>query len=215
MKTKLFLLWILFFPILNAQVGVNTETPNQMLSVNGKVEIGDDSVTATEGTMRYNAEDADFQGFANGQWHSFTNRANLPKNAKPVFGYIQACSPGELEDFTLYYEETNAFAATQIPAGKFLIVTEFTFNPNSLTTNLDAINYLTIGPRVYGIEYPDYRRRSLFVVQWKTPQRHISGMSPAFIVRPGEYFSISNESTSTHTLDARMRGFLVDDLNFN
>lgn len=53
---------------LQAQVGINTETPNQMLSVNGKVELGDDAVAPTEGTLRFNAAETDFEGYAGGAW---------------------------------------------------------------------------------------------------------------------------------------------------
>lgn len=55
-----------------AQVGINTSTPDQVLDVNGKLEIGDDAQAPTPGTIRFNAATEDFEGWTGSRWVSFT-----------------------------------------------------------------------------------------------------------------------------------------------
>ncbi|OAV43426.1 hypothetical protein [Lewinella sp. 4G2] len=57
------------------QVGVNTNNPTQTLDVNGKVKIGDDNTTPSNGTIRFDGVDQDFEGYADGEWKSLTQSA--------------------------------------------------------------------------------------------------------------------------------------------
>lgn len=53
---------------ITAQVGVNTDTPEQALDINGKVKVGDDATAPTEGTIRYNSTEKTFEGFNGTSW---------------------------------------------------------------------------------------------------------------------------------------------------
>tara|TARA_R110002049_G_scaffold95397_1_gene234255 strand:- start:1845 stop:2477 length:633 start_codon:yes stop_codon:yes gene_type:complete len=55
---------------MSAQVGINTDSPEQALDVNGKLKIGDDSNTANEGTIRFNSITKGFEGFNGTEWLS-------------------------------------------------------------------------------------------------------------------------------------------------
>tara|TARA_R110002049_G_scaffold95397_1_gene234256 strand:- start:2532 stop:3170 length:639 start_codon:yes stop_codon:yes gene_type:complete len=58
---------------ISAQVGINTDTPSQALDINGKIEIGDDAATPTEGTIRYNSTTKGFEGYNGTNWVAFDN----------------------------------------------------------------------------------------------------------------------------------------------
>ena len=53
-------------------VGVNTDTPKQQLDVFGKINIWNDSTAATEGAIRYNSQNKEFEGFNGFKWVSFS-----------------------------------------------------------------------------------------------------------------------------------------------
>lgn len=59
-----------------AQVGINTDTPQQALDVDGKLQIGDDGMTPTEGTIRYNFFSQTFEGYNGTNWSEFSNELN-------------------------------------------------------------------------------------------------------------------------------------------
>lgn len=64
LKNVLFVgLFIIFSNSITAQVGVNNDMPEQALDVNGKIKLGDDATTPTEGTIRYNSATKTFEGF--------------------------------------------------------------------------------------------------------------------------------------------------------
>jgi len=92
MRYLFFSLLICSSALTTAQVGVNTDMPEQALDVNGKLAIGDDNEAPTEGTLRYNATDQVFEGFDGTEWTSLTNEPNLsnggsiPAGAIPVYG---------------------------------------------------------------------------------------------------------------------------------
>ena len=199
---------------LQAQVGINTETPNQMLSVNGKVELADDAVAPTEGTMRFNATETDFEGYAGGAWQSMTGRSFFPKNAIPYFGYASGILPGTVENIIFRNAANGSGYFTTVPAGKFMIVTSVTFRPNALFSS-DPAQYLSIGPKLNTATYPDYQRTLLIGVKAHQINRLAGENGFLFIVRPGENLAISNQATSTQNWEARVTGFLVDDLDFN
>lgn len=54
----------------SGNVGVSTTTPSQRLTVDGKIKIGNDTATATAGTIRWSG--TDFEGFDGTQWLSLT-----------------------------------------------------------------------------------------------------------------------------------------------
>ncbi|MDX1476399.1 MAG: hypothetical protein R3301_01795, partial [Saprospiraceae bacterium] len=56
-------------------VGIRTATPAQSLDVNGKIRLGDDATPPVAGTMRWNSETQDFEGFDGTRWRSLTRSA--------------------------------------------------------------------------------------------------------------------------------------------
>ena len=213
MKT-LQLILILGALYVQAQVGINTETPNQMLSVNGKVELGDDAVAPTEGTLRFNATETDFEGYAGGTWQSMTGRSFFPKNAVPYYGYTNIVSPGQSIRITFRNAANGNIFHLNVPANKYMIVTSVTFKPTAVYTT-DTAQYLEIGPRFSSATHPDYERSIRIAVKAHQINRLVGENGFLFIVRPGEALAMYNSTGSTQRWEARVTGFLVDNLEFN
>ena len=83
MKIIILLISVLFSLNIFAQVGINTDTPDQALDVEGKIEIADDANTATEGSIRYNTTTDDFEGYDGINWFSLTGRNEEAKVTSP------------------------------------------------------------------------------------------------------------------------------------
>ena len=58
------------------RVGIGTASPSQKLDVNGKIRINDDTLTPGPGTVRWNNNARDFEGYDGTAWRSLTN-ANI------------------------------------------------------------------------------------------------------------------------------------------
>lgn len=75
----IFLLFILYSLNVSGQtkVGVNTQNPSVTFEVNGKIRVGDDSLASSPaGTIRFNQQTGDFEGFDGNDWVSFTPNPN-------------------------------------------------------------------------------------------------------------------------------------------
>jgi hypothetical protein len=57
----------------DGNVGIGQPTPTAKLHVNGKLKIGDDTQVATSGTIRWNTQTQDFEGFNGTDWISLTH----------------------------------------------------------------------------------------------------------------------------------------------
>jgi len=53
-------------------IGINVETPEATLDINGKLKVADDENTAVTGMIRYNEDTQDFEGYDGEKWRSFT-----------------------------------------------------------------------------------------------------------------------------------------------
>ena len=74
-----FLLHIFFSTSLKSQnVGIGTNTPGQKLEVNGKIKLSSDTNLPESGTIRYNDQAQDFEGYSENEWQSFTSCKNNP-----------------------------------------------------------------------------------------------------------------------------------------
>jgi hypothetical protein len=63
----------------NKQVGINMGligSPSQTLDVNGKIKVADDEYAPEEGTIRWNDEKGDFEGYDGSKWLSLTSNNN-------------------------------------------------------------------------------------------------------------------------------------------
>gem|GEM_PF-2005700 len=57
----------------NGSVGIGTDVPEKRLDVNGPIKVGPDTSAPVEGVLHFS--NGDFEGYANGSWHSFTNQS--------------------------------------------------------------------------------------------------------------------------------------------
>jgi hypothetical protein len=84
--------------ILNAlgQLAIGYSAPSQKLSVDGKIEIGNDAVTPTEGSIRWDG--SDFEGYNGADWKSFTSA-----NREDILSYDEyfTWEPCAIPDTTL------------------------------------------------------------------------------------------------------------------
>lgn len=199
---------VLMFSIpLWSQVGINNTNPNQALDVNGKVKIGNDGVTPSEGTLRYGST-GDFEGYTSGGWRSFTQSSSsiIPGDIIPITA-SSTISPNVIQDFTIYDAFTlNSYVT--IPSGKYFMVTSIVVTSN--TTGTTGVHALTIGPRV-STTYPIFYRSIDLKGDRATSSQTLSDpYGFLVIIRPGEKFSIYNSSNSDYPVDITVRGFLLD-----
>lgn len=68
MRNSILILFLAFGSFLTAQVGVNTPTPSQALDVAGKIQIADDAIPPERGTIRFNAQNSEFEGYNGVEW---------------------------------------------------------------------------------------------------------------------------------------------------
>lgn len=55
-----------------SKVGIKTNTPKASLEVAGKIKLGDDALAPQAGTIRWNADTKDFEGYDGSEWISFS-----------------------------------------------------------------------------------------------------------------------------------------------
>jgi len=195
---------------LNAQVGINTNNPNQELDVNGKVKIGNDGRTPTEGTVRYSA-DGDFEGYTAEGWQSFTAQRNgpLPNGAIPVIANDTGISVGSVDVIIFDYADGSSSFST-VPAGKFVLVSSIQISSNNLGTT--GSYAATIRPALNGSV--DFNRSLLLQGDRTSIQQITDPYGLLTVLRPGDQLQVVNENTSDFPIRAQIRGFLVDDLEY-
>lgn len=194
-----------------AQVGINTDNPDQALDVDGKVKIGNDGRTPSEGTVRYSAT-GDFEGYRADGWNSFTEKgsASLPSNPIPVFGSDFGVSPSSSGQLVTFQRFSDLTSFSTVPNDQYLLITSIHIEPNGL--NASGNYEITIGRGTGGsIDQLSALRLRGF------PESEIykDPLGIMMIVRPGEELLITNESSSDFGINVKVRGFLVDDLNYN
>lgn len=212
MQKLILLLMLLFlFGWTSAQVGINTDMPNQELDINGKVKIGNDGRTPTEGTVRYSV-DGDFQGYTANGWQSLTARGTgpLPTGAIPITAHDSAISVGTIDNLVMRYADGSSSFST-VPSGRYILVTSIVISSNNLATTGDYA--VTIRPATNGS--PDFNR-SIFIQGDRTSIQQLTDPYGLLtVLRPGEQLQVVNESSSDFTIRAQIRGFIVDDLNYD
>ena len=211
MKDNLFVVLCLLVStsILGQKVGVQTATPEQTVHVQGKLKVEDDNHPPTRGTIRYTPDD--FEGFTGSGWTSFTKQANsnLPSNPIPVYGYSFAISVGEANQQVTFHRYSDLTSFSTVPIGKFLLITSVLIEPNGI--DVSGTFEATFGRAVGGTVNQFSAHRVLgnqFSEFYKDP------FGILCIVRGGETFRMTNESSSDFTINIKVRGFLVDDLDF-
>ena len=217
MKTITLLAGLLAATTLGAQVGVNNPNPTQALDVAGKIKLADDGTAPSAGTMRYEAGEAEFQGYDGRAWTAF-NAAQaggaLPSAAVPVFGKYNALSPSE-QGTVLFYNPVTASNFSAVPAGKTLIVTAAWVGPNFF--NINSLRY-NVGL------YPSTSSNALtgsnpllnFTLRGDVRENSVleSSLAPLTVVVGGSYLYCAASSQSEGSVEVYVRGFLVDDLTY-
>ena len=218
MKVSLSLLALCCTATLTAQVGVNNADPQQALDVGGKVKIADDGETPTAGTLRYNAADGQFEGHDGRGWSNLSASATgpLPTGPIPVAGIGFASSSNAKDNARLYYPDSR-LSFTQVPAGKFLVVTALNIAPNALTVSSANKYFVTVGAS----DTPTgllYTSTGLKLTGDLGATRLLqSGLAPLLVIRGGQYLTVVQDDLQNNTergIDIEFRGFLVDDLTY-
>jgi hypothetical protein len=66
--------------VYSQNVGIGTSSPSEALDVNGAIKIGANSAPGTQaGTIRWNEETQDFEGFTGTKWKSLTREKEFGK----------------------------------------------------------------------------------------------------------------------------------------
>lgn len=215
MKTILFILTLaLSLNAYSQNVGINNPTPAQKLDVNGKIVLSDDATTPTEGTIRYNSTLKQHEGFNGTEWVSLSAKATgvFPANRVPVYGY-QLGSIGQQGSLSFRRMSDDGGFFQQVPVGKFLIITNIFANSNNLGTTGNLV--FTIGPDNTINSFPNTNTRFLYNAPRTTPYYlNSSAGAPLHIIKAGNYYNINVEPSSSASIDIRVQGFLVDDLNY-
>ncbi|WP_157976233.1 hypothetical protein [Lewinella sp. IMCC34191] len=216
MLHRIKLLLFLVMPLgLFAQVGVNTTEPEQALDVNGKIQVGDDAMAPTAGTMRYNGSEADFQGYDGKDWKSFTNSSSdgLPgTTARYITAYSPNISPEEIA--TVYFEtrDDNSRIITP-PAGQYLLITSINVMPNFFTFSPERFALAFFSSSASDSGFGD-RDNGFRMTGNLAEQNFITSETPIMVIGPGEYLRIEASRNNEATVNINLRGFLVDSLDY-
>lgn len=219
---RIFTLSLLFFAsgLLQAQVGVGTDTPNQELDVNGKIKISNDGRTPTAGTIRYTTVTDDFEGYDGTEWKSLTEQksSGTPSDPVPYFGRSNPISVGNLfanpglVSFESWEDDNTSFS--RVPAGMFFLVTRIQVQDNNLTSVDERIDCAVYAQAANN----NIRSRSL--IRMVGSNRELNTLTgdqsnPLFILRGGDRIAIFNNNLASETtINVAMHGFLVDELDF-
>ena len=202
----------------NAQVGVNNNSPEQALDVNGKLKITDDAKAPTAGTIRYTTNSDDFEGYDGTEWKSLTEQksSGTPSNPVPYFGRSNPVTVGNGIGnpglVTLQSWENSAATFSTVPGGKFFLVTRIQAQDNNLTTTFERIDC--------GVYAQGTSLRSSTLVRMVGSNRELVTLTgdqsnPLLILRPGDRIAIFNNNLASETtINVLIHGFLVDALDF-
>ncbi|MGB3801214.1 MAG: hypothetical protein WA952_15465 [Lewinella sp.] len=194
-----------------AQVGVNTADPEQALDVNGKIKLADDAIAPSAGTLRYNAEEGDFEGYDGNEWKSLTIDDAGPSNPVAYYGETSGVGRGESETVEFSPWDTGS-DFTNVPAGKYFLITYLEYHANGLGTD----NFLVKAFINVRTESDGYVNTLNFDGPAGSLTARIGSRdNPIFILRAGDYLQLNHATTSEKNfIELSARGFLVDDLDF-
>lgn len=211
-------LLLLATTLLQAQVGVGTDTPNQELDVDGKIRISNDGRTPTAGTIRYTTVSDDFEGYDGTQWKSLTAQksSGTPSNPVPYYGRSNAVLVGNQLStpglVTLQSWEDAATSFNRVPDGHFFLVTRIQVQDNNLTSNFERIDcsIYAQGGTLRGSTQTRMVGSNRELVALTGDQSN-----PLMILRPNDRIVIFNNNIASQTVvNVLVHGFLVDELDF-
>ncbi|OAV43790.1 hypothetical protein A3850_004435 [Lewinella sp. 4G2] len=211
---------------LSAQVGVNNSSPEQTLDVNGKVKIGNDGATPSDGTLRYNSSEESFEGYAGGEWQSL-NKAASGQNVRALSFHeaiVSVAGGTGTTNFTLIRNtidsETGGFINSGnnpyvTPTGKLIAIDRITVIASDGVP--DEFFYVGVAPASYNAqtnEISSIRNPRIYVSGSSStgPAIHMANHAPLFVLRPGQVLSINNTPSSQTRVRVVVHGFEVDSL---
>lgn len=199
-----FILTLFLQPVFT-QVGIKENNPKQALDVNGKVKIGNDGATPSQGTVRFNG---DFEGFTADGWTSFTQqRGSLPTNPIPITSWTPSIPPGAGANVIFYDWAGNNYST--VPSDKRFIVTGIypTATSSSVVNNYYSMYFLAYQGNT-SISYSRIRINS-----YDNETRYINGdQAPLIVLNAGQYLRAFSYGNSEISMSVSIRGFMVDDL---
>ena len=207
-----YLMFLLALPIgLSAQVGVNTETPKQALDVNGKLQIGDDKLEPTAGTVRYDKTQGDFQGYDGVAWRSFTVQQATEVSISPdklITAYTSLIRPGESVSANFDLRMDNTQVTTPGP-GVYFYITGINVIKNGFSFSADryALSLMLSNAPDSGFGDVDNHFR---LTGNLAEQNFITSETPLLVIGPGEYLRIEASSANEAIVNLQLRGYWVN-----
>ena len=211
---------------LSAQVGVNNPNPEQALDVEGKVKVGDDMTVPTDGTIRYNDIESDFEGFANGQWASLTKSG--PVGTVPIPAVVQFWSvapgsnvvaPNRIETYgNNSIPSVGNFSSIQstwtVPTGYTFVATAAYLVPRVFTGDQtqDGAWEASFALRIGGSALLQFPQTTVSGTRLGGMQMIDGGRAPLLIVPEGSGFGAINDNNSGCDVRVILHGVFVTDL---
>lgn len=205
----------------SAQVGVNQPTPEQTLDVNGKIKLADDATVPSAGTVRYNAPEADFEGYDGGAWQSFTAApaSGLPKGAVPIWGRNPADltpSGNQTQQNIGFSYWDRQFSPSALffdtpPGGKYVVITSIIARPVRPPCSGCLMSFRM--ERAGSTVGSSFGSRLFFTVNSNDNRPITADGAPLMVLLPGETLEVENIGSTSMYL--HLRGFLVDELNYS
>lgn len=207
------------FPVWGSQMGILEPDPDQALDVNGKIEIGDDARAPTNGTLRYNDDVDDFEGYAGGEWHSLTQSAVAGSPQPVVFAEFGLPNTNTWTDFDRSYDYTLFDPTTDltnvvVPVGKIFVVEQICATLSS-GTNGDDYFYASVRPTEMLGNGDQTNRNPQIVISGgrRDGTTCIQGnRAPLLVVKNQGSIKAWNSSNSGGQLRILVYGFYVDQL---
>jgi hypothetical protein len=196
-----------------SQVGINVQNPKQMLEVDGKIKIGTDGATASEGTIAYIQGTGDFWGYTNDGYKSFTQQNGpLPTNPVPLTGFSGNINQGFIYYISLYTWDGTEYAT--VPAGKKFIITAL--YPTAAASAASSANEYYILEFMADLSGTPVNYSRIRISGYDNEARDFSGhASPLIVLNEGERLRAYGVPGSSLAMNVAIRGFMVDDLDYD
>jgi len=187
------------------EVGINTNSPDQALDINGKVRISDDVKTPTAGTVRYNSSSSDFEGYDGAAWNSFTQSGTvIPDNAVAIYGVTSVDGNGEDKSVLFYsFDGTVSGIFTPISPNKKFVITWVSISLDSASKPMEL--WINSSTTFNGNPVSSTGKRIVKPANVGTYE--LVGNSPLWILAQGTVLNVGN---ATYDLRVEVRGWMID-----
>ena len=210
---------------LAAQVGVNNADPEQALDVGGKVKIADDAEAPSEGTLRYNAAEGDFEGYTDEGWEDLNGAPesnptgvqtrllrmwNLPPDGEYYILGDRANEP-QVGSTEIFMQDGSFTSELRVPQGKVLLVDNIVVTGLGGANDLFDVRIAETDERPGSQVFPNNPIHYLAGTTAGGPAQSSANHMPLLVVRSGKSVCVSNNARSTQNVWVTVYGILVDD----